>query len=543
MRLLPPKRATFLRLVRFLGAALPLWVTHSPQAAEYRALWVDAWGAGFLNPTQTTELIAHSRKHNFNAVFVQMRRRGDSFFAPGPATPDPKTTAVSSNYDALADLIQKARVGSPRVEIHCWVTSNLIWSGSSAPSHPGHVFNLHPEYLTRNSLGQTQIAEGYYLDPGHPEATRWNYRMATDIVRRYAVDGFHWDYIRYPVQDSGFNATAVARYNAEYGAVGVPTPADGRFMAWRRRQVTDFLRWANADLLEIRPNLVISAAVFANRSDAADQRFQDWAVWNNEGLLDLCVPMNYTATASTYTSRLNDALARRGRRWVVMGQAGYLNTPQNTVAQLLEARGAGAAGFCIYSYRTPNAGTPDLPGTYGHLTPRVQPEWVAPPELPWKADPTHGLVKGIVRRFTTGEPIYNATVTLQGAASRSQRTGPHGSFAFFDAPTGVQTVMVSAPGFAAVSSEILLEAGEIESLTVALPEPQATPPRFTGIRVAADGRIQMEIVATPGHTYALEGSGDFVSWVVISTHTPPTAAFTVVVERGEPTRFLRLRGM
>lgn len=541
MRLPLPKRATPPTWVRLLVMALLSWIPHPAQAAEYRALWVDAWGAGFLNSSQTSELIAHCRRHNFNAVFVQMRRRGDAFFTPGPATPDPKTTAVSSSYDALADLIQKARSGSPRVEIHCWVTSNLIWSGSSPPSQPTHVFNLHPEYLTRNSLGQTQIAEGYYLDPGHPEATLWNYRMATDIVRRYAVDGFHWDYIRYPVQDSGYNATATARYNAEFGVGGIPSPSDGRFMAWRRRQVTDFLRWANADLLEIRPNLVISAAVFANRSDAADQRFQDWAAWNNEGLLDLCMPMNYTATASTYTSRLKDALARRGRRWVVMGQAAYLNTPQNTVAQLLEAREAGASGHCVYSYRTPNAGTPDLPGTYGHITPRVQPEWVDPPELPWKTNPTHGLVKGIVRRFATGEPIYNALVALQGASPRSQRTGPHGSFAFFDAPTGVHTVVVSAPGLAPVAREVVLEAGDMESLAIALPEPEGTPPRFAGIRVAEDGRIQMEIVATPGHTYALEGSGDFASWVAISTHTPPTAAFTVVVEPGEPARFLRLR--
>ena len=30
--------------------------------------------------------------------------------------------------------------------------------------------------------------EGYYLDPGHPDATLWNYVMATNIVRRYDVD-------------------------------------------------------------------------------------------------------------------------------------------------------------------------------------------------------------------------------------------------------------------------------------------------------------------------------------------------------------------
>ena len=56
----------------------------------------------------------------------------------------------------------------------------------------------------------------------------------------------------------------------------------------RRRQVTDFLRWTSADLLAIKPNPQISCSVFSSRSDAYNARSQDWAAWNNEGILDLC---------------------------------------------------------------------------------------------------------------------------------------------------------------------------------------------------------------------------------------------------------------
>src|SRR5512134_341961 len=104
------------------------------QSPEFRGVWVDAWGTGFLNASQVTQLIADCRAYNFNAVVVQMRRRGDAFYTPGIAGNDPKTTAISSSFDALQDIINKAHSGSPRIEVHCWVTTHVIWSSLTPPS-------------------------------------------------------------------------------------------------------------------------------------------------------------------------------------------------------------------------------------------------------------------------------------------------------------------------------------------------------------------------------------------------------------------------
>ena len=121
--------------------------------------------------------------------------------------------------------------------------------------------------------------------------------------------------------DSGYNPTAIARYNAEFGLSGQPSPSDPQFSEWRRRQVTDFLRWANSDLLAIRSNLVISCAVFGSRSDAYSARFQDWAGWNSEGIIDICMPMGYTADNSgIFVPRVDDAYTHQGVRRVYNGQ-------------------------------------------------------------------------------------------------------------------------------------------------------------------------------------------------------------------------------
>jgi len=453
------------------------------QSNEFRGMWVDAWGTGFLNASQTTQLIADARTYNFNAIVVQMRRRGDAFYnklAPGN---DPKTTAIASNYDALQDLITKAHDtsgGQQRIEVHCWVTTHVIWSGTTLPSNPAHVVNLHPEYLTQDSSGVQFLAEGRYLDPGHPGATLWNYLMATNIVRQYDVDGFHWDYIRYPQQDSGFNPTAVARYNAEFGLTGQPSPASTQFSDWRRRQVTDFLRWVNSELLAIRPQLVISCAVFGNRTDAYNARFQDWATWNNEGIIDVCMPMGYTSDNALFQSRVDDAFAHQGVRRVYCGQGAYLNPIGNSVWQLDYIRNKPLFGSVLYSYRTPNSGTVDILASLNYIRANHQPSWVDVPAIPWKASPAKGIFRGTVTRQSDGTPVYNARISFSVAPAIEQRTGPHGKFAFFEASPGNYTVTATAADLGVATTNVTIVAGDNLAVALVLPA-DSTPPVISNL--------------------------------------------------------------
>lgn len=457
--------------------------TATAQSNEFRAMWIDAWGTGFLDATQTTQLIANARSNNFNAVVVQMRRRGDAFYNILAPSNDPKTTAISAGYDALQDVITKAHDtsgGKKRLEVHCWVTTHVIWPDGALPSNPNHVVNLHPEFLTQNSAGEQVLAEGRYLDPGHPGATLWNYIMATNIVRRYDIDGFHWDYIRYPQQDSGFNPTAVARYNAEFGLTGQPAPASAQFSDWRRRQVTDFLRWANADLLAYKPNLVISCAVFGSRSDAFNARFQDWAAWNNEGIIDICMPMGYTASYSLMQSRVDDAFTHQGVRRVYSGQGAYLNIIADTVAQLAYIRSKPLLGSVIYSYRTPNSGTADIPGSLAYIRTNHQPAWVDVPAIPWKASPTKGIVRGSVTRQSDGAAVYNATLTINTAPARNQKSEAHGKFAFFETTPGSYTITATATDLGVVTTNVTITAGTNFAINLVLP-PDSTPPILSSI--------------------------------------------------------------
>jgi uncharacterized lipoprotein YddW (UPF0748 family) len=454
------------------------------QSNEFRGVWVDAWGTGFLDAGQVTQLIADCRTYNFNAIVVQMRRRGDAFYNNLVSGNDPKTTAIASGFDALQDVIAKAHDtsgGKKRIQVHCWVTTHVVWSSETTPpSQPGHVRNAHPEYLMQDSTGNQFVGEGYYLDPGHPDATMWNYTMATNIVRRYDVDGFHWDYIRYPAPDSGYNPTAIARYNAEFGLSGQPSPSDAQFATWRRRQVTDFLRWVNSDLLAIKSNLVVSCAVFGSRSDAFNSRYQDWAAWNSEGIIDICMPMGYTSDNSLFQSRVTDAFNNQGVRRVYSGQGAYLNTKENTVTQLQYIRNKPLLGSMLYSYRVPNSGTVAQTATLTYIRDSYQPAWVDVPAIPWKATPTRAIVRGIVKRQSDGALIYNATLAINTAPTRNQKTEPHGAFAFFEVPPGPYTLTATATDLGVMSTNITLTAGANLAVTFVLP-PDSTPPVVSSV--------------------------------------------------------------
>jgi uncharacterized lipoprotein YddW (UPF0748 family) len=97
-------------------------------AQEFRGLWVDAFGPGFWNQEEVTKLVSDCRKYNFNAVVVQMRRRGDAFYQPHVPNLEPRTVSITNDFDALGELVQQCHTGTPRIEVHAWCCLSLgLW--------------------------------------------------------------------------------------------------------------------------------------------------------------------------------------------------------------------------------------------------------------------------------------------------------------------------------------------------------------------------------------------------------------------------------
>ena len=441
---------------------------------------MDAFHAGIRTPAEADQLVREAKRARLNVLFVQVRRRGDALYTKGfePPVEDPN---YDPSFDALAYVVAAAH--RERIKVHAWINAMPVWRDDVPPRDPRHVFNTHGPtagrgdvWLTSGPDGVQKFPVGYFLDPGHPGVQEYLARIYTNVVREYAVDGIHFDYIRYPETDTtlergaavGYNATSLARFRRATGRTDIPAPGDEEWMQWRRRQVTSIVRRVFLEAKAIKPSIVVSAAVIPwgappnGEDDFGDtapmQRvFQDWHGWLKEGLLDLAVPMNYARETDERVRTWFDGWVTWERqhthgRQVAVGLGAYRNTPIDSLAQVARVRQrqgqARLAGVSFFSYAVPTLpaiptsenGTPltpqELPDPgvdrFAFLAdgvPPVAPAFARPvslPRMPWIDAPTRGWISGVVR-VAPQESADDLVVTVRrkgtcaSARSRSHR--------------------------------------------------------------------------------------------------------------------------
>lgn len=471
---------------------------------QFRGLWVDAYRDGFKTRAQVDQLVADARRANINALIVQVRRRGDAFYARSlePRTED---SDLAPGFDPLAYLIERARAEEPRLEVHAWIIVTTIWgSQTRAPADPRHVFNQHgpnavgrEDWLTRREDGETW-SRGYFIDPGHPDAARYTTDVALTIVREYDIDGLHLDYIRYPERADGmswgYNQTSIDRFNARYGREGRPPTNDPAWNQWRRDQVTALVRSIYLGALAIKPAVKLSAAVIPwgdgprtpadwLKTAGYSSVFQDWRAWLEEGILDQVMPMNYFRESAGQGRYYDNWLAWQrdnayGRQ-VIPAVALYLNEPADSISQVKRAlapnpNGPGTAGVALYSY----AATRPTPAGDDTVTTRAQAAeiWAAltepsavnggqppfasraiPPPTSWKVSPSAGAV------LLRAPGLDGARVDLDGPKALGGETDGAGAFGALSVPPGRYLVSVRPNGGRGEP-----RAGELEVRTGAL---------------------------------------------------------------------------
>jgi uncharacterized lipoprotein YddW (UPF0748 family) len=449
---------------------------------EFRGFWVDGFNEGFHTPEEVDTLLQRLHTAHMNAVIVQMRKRGDAHYR---SPFEPFASNQQPGFDALAYLIEKAHRMQPPIEVHGWVNCHPIWPGSGWPDDPRHLLNRFPEIQTENFDGERVTEVGYGMDWGHPLANAFFSRVALDIVRRYDIDGLHFDYIRYTGEAWGYNPVSVERFNRRYGRTGKPDPKDPLWQQWRRDQVTAIVRKVYANAVALKPTLKISAALitwgdgprdtddWVNRS-AYSRVFQDWRGWLEEGILDMAIPMIYYHQANPerarfYQNWVNFLKDHQYGRHGVAGIGCYLNSWEDTLRQIEMARapspkGNRLVGVNFFSYAaTSGDGTEGgsrryEEGFYQMLGERAFPEWVPPPPMEWKRHPTRGHLMGTILAARDLSWVDGASVEIyrHGTLIRRLQTDGTGFYAALHLEPGVYRVVVQAEGLPAAQTQTVV---------------------------------------------------------------------------------------
>ncbi len=542
----------------------------SPAAAlaqEMRGLWVDAFNTGYKSASEVTQLIADARAGNFNAIFVQVRKRGDAYYN---STVEPKASDVSpQSFDPLADLLQKAASGGPRIEIHAWIVTYNIWnSQAGTPSQPSHPYTRYPGWLTEKDDGTKWDGANYAFDQAVPEVQSHVFAICQDLLSRYAVDGLHFDYVRYSDSGSstnsqpwGYHATAVRRFQSLTGRSDRPLPGDSQWLQFRRDQVSALVRKVYLNGWKTRRSARISAATISygnapadnslaawRSRDAYSRVLQDWQGWLGEGILDLAIPMIYRDCTipdrkSEWEAWCAWARDNQGSRAAAAGWAPYLNTVEGSISEIKSARsvvaGRSLAGVVGYSYanwcRRLTSGT-----TYeANYTPRSQylaalttdtgagavfASPVAVSAMPWKQDATRGHLMGTAFS-ASGTSLDGASVSITGPVTRTVRTDATGFFGSVDLPAGTYTVVLNVAGYPPVTRVVTVAGAQVAETSMSL---RVQPFEITSAAWNNSlRRMTLTWNSSPGRTYRVEVGGSLTVWTSLASSLPSGGVTTV----------------
>jgi len=259
---------------------------------------------------------------------------------------------VAQLVSAQGDLLQQCLDASQRegIELHLW---SVLWVLENAPE--AFVTQMDQAgRLMKDSKGKTLK----WLCPSNPLNVDLAVNAAVEAVRRYPVDGFHFDYIRYPDSDACFCDHCASRFRLDTGRAATNWPQvvisgtdRDAFLAWRRDRITEALTGIRQAVKTARPSVKVSAAVWGNWPSVRDSIGQDWMAWCRDGLLDFVTPMNYTTSAAEARALYTGQRAALPPGFAVypgIAPTTHNLPPEETVRQVDTLRAAGARGFVLF---------------------------------------------------------------------------------------------------------------------------------------------------------------------------------------------------
>lgn len=294
----PPHTAPIDTLTQIEVKPAPRWTPPMGDSIQHemRAVWLTVvWGLDWPHVKADTpdgvrrqqeeleRMLDRLKEDGYNTIFFQARQSGSiNYFADEPFSRVFTSSGERPSYDPLTFATTAAHKRG--FKIHAWLVTYPLVSNKSNP-HP--LLIQHPAWAIPHK-------GSYHLDPGLPEVRTYIARLASDVARRYDVDGIHFDYFRYPEEADRY------RDNVSYKTYGGGMSK----AAWRRQNLTEQLREVRDSLSSISPDLALSVAPLGKLRlleslgkphgwTAYEFVHQDVETWAREGLVDFVAPMMY----------------------------------------------------------------------------------------------------------------------------------------------------------------------------------------------------------------------------------------------------------
>ena len=321
--------------------------------AQIKALWVTPWDMN--TKEKVLNVIDYSIEWGITDLLVEVRYRADALYVPNRIiadfpNPEPTSYLLRNNpdFDALETFIQYTR--GTNIRVHAWVTVNVITTHRLDTLQYNHLYLTHPQWLTYHTNGRRIVLdqfEGAYVDPGIPEVKQYIVNVFSDIVQNYDIDGLHLDYIRYPHPDYGYNRVSRDRYNTLRNQLDINS-----FQRWKELQLKEQVQMIGDSIKRINPDIIYSAAVISNISNARNSYAQNWHEWLDNDLLDYAYIMAYQTRNSNFEQIVAN-IPERFRERIVVGMRAWSDDGSyyaSSITQKINLIPSGYAGICFFSF-------------------------------------------------------------------------------------------------------------------------------------------------------------------------------------------------
>ena len=317
---------SFARTLLRLGSRLAaLGVAFAAQAADYqfsqvvppepvrefRAAWVATvanidWPSrkALSTQEQQAELLAilnRASQLKLNAIVFQVRPACDAMYASRIEPWSEYLTGTMGKapepfYDPLAFAVEEAHKRG--LELHAWFNPyRARLHAADSPTAANHVSKARPK-LVRH------YGESLWLDPGEKDVQDYSFSVVMDVLRRYDVDGIHFDDYFYPYKVRDGSGKAIDFPDdpswRRFGAGGKLSRDD-----WRRENVTTFIQRVYKSIKAAKPWVKFGVSPFGiwrpknppqiQGLDAYASVYADSRKWLVNGWVDYFVPQLYWA--------------------------------------------------------------------------------------------------------------------------------------------------------------------------------------------------------------------------------------------------------
>jgi uncharacterized lipoprotein YddW (UPF0748 family) len=278
---------------------------------EFRAAWIATVAnidfpskKGLPEAEQKRELLDAlelAKKLRLNALIFQVRPMTDAIYR---SELEPWSEFLTGEmgktqaFDPLEFIVAEAHKRG--ILVHAWFNPYRSYHPSATSMSVDHVSKTNPEMVR-------QYGRYMWLDPTDEAGQKHSLNVIKDVVRRYDIDGVHFDDYFYPY--------------IEKDAAGndIPFPDDKNWQAyqakggklgrsdWRRMHVNNFIAAVGREVKRIKPQIMYGISPFGiwrpmpelgiQGFDSYEGLYADSKKWLQDGTVDYLVPQLYWETA------------------------------------------------------------------------------------------------------------------------------------------------------------------------------------------------------------------------------------------------------